>query len=463
MRITVCGAAGEVTGSGYLVETHSARVLVDFGLFQGHAASDAKNRDLGRVAARRLDAVVLTHAHLDHCGRLPLLGAGGFRKRIFCTAATADFAQLVLLDAAHLQEADAEHARRHHQGKGVSPEEPLYTRADVERLAGRFRPIAYDQAEEIAHGITVRLVDAGHLLGSASIEMHIVDEGATRTVVFSGDVGSKNTPYLRDPTPLEHADLVFLESTYGNRDHQPLEATLAELEGILKDAAGNRERVLIPAFAIGRTQQIVYYIAEFIRERGLPHLPIYIDSPMAIEATRIYARHRELFDEEADRLIHDNQLARDLGSLHFSETAMDSKKLNNLHDAAVIIAASGMCEGGRIVHHLKHNLGRPSVHIVFVGYQAEGTLGRRLVSGAKQVRVLGETVNVAAQIHTLGGFSGHAGQTELLEWLCRLAPARPLVLLTHGENEPRQALRDLVETRFGISAECPQRYDVITL
>ena len=465
MQITVCGAAGEVTGSGYLVETQRARVLVDFGMFQGRDASVAKNRDLAKVDPRRLDAIVLTHAHLDHCGRLPLLAAAGFRKPIYCTAATADFALLVLYDSAHIQESDAERDRRHFQPRhrGEHPPEPLYTREDVEHLSGRFRAVAYNELTEVADGISIRLVDAGHLLGSASVEMHIQEEGTTRIIVFSGDLGSANTPYLRDPTPFTSADLVFLESTYGNRNHRPLEATLTEFEQILKDAVRDGERVLIPAFAIGRTQHIVYYIAQFIRERGLAPIPIYLDSPMAIEATHLYARHRDLFDEEAGLLVKNDPLAEHPKTLQFSKTADESKQLNNLRNAAVIIAASGMCEGGRILHHLKHNLWRRSVHVVFVGYQAEGTLGSRLVGGAKQVRVLGEPVNVEAEIHTLGGFSGHAGQSELIDWLAHLAPVKPRVVLTHGETDARQALQHLVQGRFGIDAELPMRNDVISL
>jgi metallo-beta-lactamase family protein len=293
--------------------------------------------------------------------------------------------------------------------------------------------------------------------------MHIQDEGINRIVVFSGDLGSKNTPYLRDPTPLTNADLVFLESTYGNRNHKPIEATLDEFERILKEAVRDREKVLIPAFAIGRTQQIIYYIAQFIRERGLSPIPTYIDSPMAIEATHLYSRYRDLFDEEAGRLAKTDPLAAHSSSLHFSKTSDESKQLNNLRDAAVILAASGMCEGGRIVHHLRHNLWRRNVHVVFVGYQAEGTLGSRLVGGAKQVRILGEPVNVEAEIHTLGGFSGHAGQSELIDWLASLDPVKPRVVLTHGETEAREALQQLIQGRFGIEAELPMRNHVITL
>jgi metallo-beta-lactamase family protein len=464
MRITLCGAAGEVTGSGYLVETDRARVLVDFGMFQGAGASFEKNRRLGPVEPRRLDAIVLTHAHLDHCGRLPLLALrGGLKASIHATPATADFAELVLRDSAFLQQEDANRLSRRRQRQGKPPVEPLYTRDEVDNILGRFDTLPYEQPREIASGVTIRLVDAGHMLGSASVEMVLQDGGTTRTVVFSGDLGPRGAPLLRDPVPLPAADLMFLESTYGDRDHRGMAETLDEFREILKDAARGRERVLIPAFAIGRSQQILYHIAEFARSGSIPPMPVYLDSPMAIAATRLYATHQDLFDEEAGQLARGQQLSQGMAGLHFTESAEQSKRLNNLRDAAVIIAASGMCEGGRILHHLKHNLWRKYVHIVFVGYQAEGTLGSRLVHGARTVRVMGEEVVVEAEIHTLGGFSAHAGQTELIEWAGHAMGTRPRVVLTHGEDRQRGALAGKLRERFGIEAELPELGAVVEL
>ncbi len=464
MRIRVLGAAGEVTGSCTLLETDRARVLIDCGLFQGRDGTEAKNRDLTGVEPERLDAVILTHAHLDHCGRLPLLVTNGFRGRIFCTPATADLVRLILLDSAHIQESDTARENRRRERRGKPPLVPLYDRADVERVLGRIAHLPYDQRGEVAEGVDARLVDAGHMLGSASIELQVSDRSLKRRLVFSGDLGVRGTPILKDPVPLSDADFVVLESTYGDRDHRPLDQTLTELGEILRDAIKGRERVLIPAFAIGRSQQMLYHIAELVRSHAIAPIPVYLDSPMAIEATRIYAQHVELFDDEASALARSHLLEASRTQLTFTETAEESKRLNNLREAAVIIASSGMCEGGRILHHLKHNLWRKYVHVVFVGYQAQGTLGERIVSGAKVVRVLGEPVVVGAEIHTLGGFSGHAGQTELLDWMDPLfARNRPRVVLNHGEQRQRGVLRDALRQRFQAEAHCPERFETIEI
>lgn len=463
MRISLCGAAGEVTGSGYLVEMKSARVLVDFGMFQGRGASFEKNRDLGPVQPERLDAVVLTHAHLDHCGRLPLLAPRKNRFPIYATPATIDLAELILKDSAYLQEQDAARLTRRRQRQGKPAAEPLYTGEDVERVLPCFTPMDYGEVREVADGVSARFVDSGHILGSASVELTIQDDSRTRTVVFSGDIGPKGLPFLRDPQTLDHADLVFLESTYGDREHKPIEQTLDEFLNILKDAERAREKVLIPAFAIGRTQQILYYIAEFVRERKLPVFPVIVDSPMAIEAISVYRRHQDVFDEEATALAKDHRMSKDLPRLEMSQTAEDSKRLNNLRDASVIIAGAGMCDGGRIVHHLKHNLWRRNVHVVIVGYQAEGTLGAQLVHGAKMVRIHGEEVVVHADIHTLGGFSAHAGQSELMSWYGAMADSRPRVVLTHGEDKPRAVLAEALRSRFGARVETPGPGTVLTI
>ncbi len=458
MRITLCGAAGEVTGSGYLVETSRARVLVDFGMFQGRRATDGKNRDLGPVDPRELDAVVLTHAHLDHTGRLPLLVAKGLRGPVYATPATAEFAELILRDSAHIQEGDAERLTLEARRAGRRTVAPVYTRADVERVRPLLEPLAYEERREVAPGVSVRLFEAGHILGSASVEMRA--DG--RTVVFSGDLGPKGVPFVRDPVPPPPPDFLFLESTYGDRDHRSLDATVAELHGILVKALREKAIVLVPSFAIGRAQQVLYHLAELVRGGDLGDFPIFLDSPMAIDATRLYGKHRELFDAEARSLAKGGQLGRDLENLRFVATPDESRRLNGLDGPAVVLAGSGMCNGGRILHHLRHHLWREETVVLFVGYQAEGTLGHSLVAGARHVAIHGHRIRVAASVHTLGGFSAHAGRSELLAWA---APALPKasVALTHGEEGPRASLAAAIRERFGCEAQLPRRGDAIGL
>jgi metallo-beta-lactamase family protein len=457
MRITLCGAAGEVTGSGYLVETDRARVLVDFGMFQGRRATDGKNRDLGPVDPKALDAVVLTHAHLDHTGRLPLLVARGFRGPVFATPATVEFGGLILRDSAEIQEGDAKRLSIEARRAGRRPVEPLYTQADVERVRPLVKAIGYEERREVAKGVTVRLFEAGHILGSASIEMHA--DG--KTVVFSGDIGPKGAPFLRDPVPPPRADLLFLESTYGDRDHRTLDATVAELHEILERAVRERCVVLIPSFSIGRAQQVLFHIAELVRGGGLPDFPVYLDSPMAIDATKLYGKHQELFDAQARSLARRGQFKEDLKNVRFLSTADESRRLNDMDGPAVVIAGSGMCNGGRILHHLKHHLWREETVVVFVGYQGEGTLGHALVTGARNVAIYGHRVRVAARISTLGGFSAHAGRTELLGWAGAAIGAGTRVVLTHGEDKPRAALAEGIRERFRVEPMLPVRGDTV--
>jgi metallo-beta-lactamase family protein len=461
MRITFCGAAGEVTGSCYLIETRSARILVDCGLYQGRDATDGKNRNLAGLVPRNLDAVVLTHAHLDHCGRLPLLTNHGFRGKIHTTLATADFARLVLEDAAYLQAADVERQNRRRLRQGKPPIEPLYTAGDLAAVENRFRGLPYGEERLVAPGCRVRLSDAGHILGSASVRMTLEEAGRSRVLVFSGDLGPRGIPYLRDPVPPEtdgRPDVVVMESTYGDREHRRLEETLDEFLTILRAAIEAQQKVLIPAFAIGRTQQILYHIAGFVRSGRLPRFPIYLDSPMAIRATELYQTHHDLFDEEAAALHRGGRLDRDLSELRFTATAEESRSLNDLKGMALIIAGSGMCEGGRILHHLKHNLWRPDMHVVIVGYQASGSLGAQLVHGAGRVRIHGEPIVVKAKIHTLGGFSAHAGQGELADWAgtyLKTPGGRTRLVLTHGEEVARKALANLLRERYRVAALLP--------
>lgn len=464
MRLTVCGAAGgEVTGSGYLVQTARATVLVDFGMFQGAGVTEERNRSLGPVEPSRLDAVVLTHAHLDHSGRLPLLGKHGLKCPIYSTHASLDFAELILEDSARLQEADAERDNRYNARAGRPPVAPLYTTPDLDVLRPLARAVPYGEQKEIAPGIRIRFYDAGHILGSTSVEMVIEENATTRTVVFSGDVGRWDTPFLRDPQPPPAADLVVLESTYGDRDHRSNEATITEFHGVLHDAIWNKQKILIPAFAIGRTQLLLFHIAELVEKGRIPQFPVYVDSPMATKATELYVKHQQLFDEEMKSRSRDGRVFQSLKQLRFVQTAQESRSLNDLQDAAVIIAGSGMCDGGRITHHLKHSLWKRSTSLIVVGFMARGSLGRRLVDGASHVEIHGSTVAVRAKIHTINGFSAHAGQGELLRWFEPMSTHRPRVLLTHGEDKQRASLSEALRARFKVAPELPAIGDFVEL
>ncbi len=463
MRITPCGAVGEVTGSGYLLETASARILVDFGMFQGITATPERNADLGPVIPRKLDAVVLTHAHLDHCGRLPLLSKFGYRGRVFCTPATADLTHILLEDSARIQEGDARRSARVRRRGGHSVGEPLYDQDDVEKLIHQIRTLPFERPREIARGVVARFFEAGHVLGSASLELTITEGSRQRTVVFSGDIGPRGSAILRDPVLPSNADLVFLESTYGDKDHLPRPETVQKLFGILEDAARNARRVIIPAFAIGRTQMLIYYIAQAVREKRISNFPIYQDSPTGRRASEVYAYHENLYNEEAAALTKNDQMNHDLRNLHIVLTPYDSIQLNKSDEPCIIVSSSGMCEGGRILHHLKHNLWREDVVLVLVGYMAEGTLGRQFVDGAKEVQIHGDTVPVHARVHILNGFSAHAGQTELLQWLGAVASQQPRVVLTHGEDGPREALRAKIVERFQLEVSCPVPGDAIEM
>ncbi len=463
MRIRVLGAAGEVTGSCYLVETSKARVLVEFGLHQGGAHTEAKNRRMPPIRPRELDAVVLTHAHLDHSGRLPMLPTAGFDGRVHATPATIELCDILLRDAAYLQEMEARRASKRRLRRGRQPVRPLYTASDVERLMPMFRQAPYDESVEVAPGVRARWIEAGHILGSASVELTIEDKGARKTVVFSGDIGPKGAPLLRDPATFDRADVAFLESTYGDRDHRPIDASIDELATIINNARTPEGKVLIPSFAVGRTQQLIYFIAQLIREGKVEHPRVYVDSPMATSATELYKRHRDLFDDDCWAIISAGDGCLDFPGLGFTKGPQDSMALNPMGDGVVVISAAGMCTGGRILHHLKHGLWREQTHVVFVGYQADGTLGRRLVDGADSVRVMGEPIKVRAHVHTVNGFSAHAGQTELVEWLGAMRDSGPRVYLTHGEDPQREALAAKIDEQLMLKAKLPAWGEVIEL
>ncbi|MEZ4717573.1 MAG: MBL fold metallo-hydrolase [Caldilineaceae bacterium] len=463
MKITLLGAAGDVTGSAYLVTTDRARVLVDFGLFQGSADLDAMNVLPPQIDAYTLDAVLVTHGHLDHTGRLPLLAKAGYAGPIFATPATVEMTTLILNDAANIQVTDTERANRRRAEAGKEPLAPLYDQIDVDDILVLMQPLDYAAPNVVAPGITARIFDSGHMLGSVSMQLEVEDAGARKTVLFSGDIGPAGMPWLRDAETAPFADLIFLESTYGDRDHRSLSATLDEGEAIVREAAARRSKILVPAFTIGRSQQILYHMAGLFRQGLVDPFPVYLDSPMAIRATRIYAQHPELFDQEATALLRNGRLQQDLETVRVAKSVEQSKLINEADGPCMVVASSGMCTGGRILHHLRHNLDRPDTAVLIVGYQAAGTLGRQLVDGADHVRIHGHDIDVNATIHTLGGFSAHAGRRELLNWLEPLAATGPRVVLTHGEDRGRNALAREIRRRYGLSPTLPLLNDVVEL
>lgn len=463
MKIKILGAAGgQVTGSCYLVETKTARILVDCGLFQGHHLADSLNQP-PVASVQGLDAVVITHGHLDHTGRLPLLAKLGYTGPVYATPATIEMSALILRDSAHIQLADNERVNRKRERAGEPPVEPLYTAAEAEAIIQCFKEVPYQQPVTVAPGIQAVWAEAGHMLGSASIQLIIDDEGRQKRVVFSGDLGPKGAPILKDYEPFHRADMVFLESTYGDRDHQPFGETVAEFDRIVQDAVKARGKILVPTFAVGRAQLLMTLLSQMFRKKQLPPFPLFLDSPMAIKASEIYTHHHELFDDEMLKYMAEKPVRDDLKTLTLCATAEESKKINDQPGPFLVMAGAGMCNAGRILHHLKANLWKPETHVIIVGYQGDGSLGRQLVNGEKIVSIFGEKIAVKAQIHTLGGFSAHAGQTDLLAWFQVIAPSQPRVVLTHGENEPRQILGDLIQRRYKLKPLLPALNETVEL
>jgi metallo-beta-lactamase family protein len=404
---------------------------------------------------------VLTHAHLDHTGRLPLLTRFDYKGPIFATPVTVALSELILKDSAYLQGEDAKRQNRRRADAGRPPVEPLYTQKDVDRLNRLYRPLRYERPTEVAPGIVVRAVEAGHVLGSASLELTVDEGGARKVVVFSGDIGPRGAPLHRDPVPFKHADLVFLESTYGDKEHPSLAETAVLAREAIKSAVAQRGRVLVPTFAIGRCQLLLYLLSGAFKRGTLEPFPIFLDSPMAIRATEIYRSHSELFDEEALAMRDSGELSANLRSVRTCQKAKDSFALAEKPGPWMVLAGAGMCTGGRIINHLQNHLSDPTTLLLMVGFQSRGSLGRALADGAKEVRIAGRKIPVAAKTHVLGGLSGHASQSDLLNWFGTLAPSRPRVILTHGEDAPRHALRAAVQQRFGLAAEAPAYREVI--
>lgn len=463
-NLTFFGATGQVTGSCYLLENDNFRLLLDCGLFQGSKDTEAQNTAGFPFDPSSIDAVVLSHAHLDHCGRLPKLVKDGFKGKVFLTEASFSLLELMLRDAVHIQLRDTEWENKRRQRAGKKLLDPLYDLNDVEALLKLRHPIAYSKEQEILPGITLSFHEAGHILGSSIVRLLINDQDNIKTLVFSGDLGNPNSPLLRDPSILVEADVLLLESTYGDRDHKPLENTLDELRETLTEAAKSEGNVIIPAFAVGRTQDLIYWLGKIQRQGGLPQQAIYLDSPMAIRASDIYANNTALFnidDPEFTKIAPQGWHAW-LKGLIYSQTAEESMAVNRIAGGAIIIAGSGMCNGGRIRHHLKYNLWRRNAHIIIAGFQAEGTLGRLLIDGNKKyIKILGAEIHIAAKIHTLGALSAHADQSQLLEWAHHFRNPKPRLYLIHGEKTACLSLQTCFN-RTGWAATIPKVGDKIT-
>lgn len=465
IQLSFLGAAQSVTGSRHLLEANGVRLLVDCGLYQERELRE-RNWEPFSVSPDTIDAVLLTHAHLDHCGFLPKLVRDGFHGRVYCTSATSEIAQIILLDSAHLLEEDAEFKRKRHERegrKGPYPDIPLYTTDDAKASFPLFSPIRYEEPIRLGDGIEATFLDAGHVLGSSAIRVKVRQDGEERSVLFSGDVGRGSKPILRDPAPLGEADYVLVESTYGDKLHQDpqdVEDMLAEVINSTRKAGGN---IIIPSFALERAQEVLYHLNKLLIENRIPHLMVFVDSPMATSITEVFEHHPELLDDEMTELLRRRESPFSFPGLKMVRTVDESKAINHILGTVVIIAGSGMCTGGRIKHHLVNNIGRPECTILFVGYQAVGTLGRQIVDGAKQVRILGEMYPVRAKVVQIHGFSGHADRDELFQWLSGLPKPPQRLFVTHGEPDAARYFACFLRERTGWQLSVPAYLDKYVL
>jgi metallo-beta-lactamase family protein len=466
MKINFLGAAQGVTGSCYILETGGHRFAVDCGMHQGNAEIEKRNLNMDAYRPSNLEFILVTHAHIDHIGLLPRVVANGYKNPIYATPPTRDLMQILLLDSAHIQEMEAEQQNRRRQRHGNKKVEPLYTTADATATFPLIQAIEYNKPFEPVPGIRVTYHDAGHILGSAFIEVEYTEEGKHTKIIFSGDLGRPGQLILPDPTRGngDHTDYLFMESTYGDRDHKTVENSREELAAAIEYSYKNHEKVIIPAFAVERTQQILYTLFLLDQEGKLPKdMPIYLDSPLAIRATEIFRKNPQYFDDKTKALLSEGKDPLSLPNLRFSQTAEESRALNSMPGSAIIISASGMANAGRIRHHLRHNLWRKGASIVFCGYQGEGTPGRKIVDGAKQITIFGEEVAVAAKVFTIGGFSAHAGQAEILQWLKSFDGKDTKVILIHGEVKALNALSTIVHDQLGMEVHIPSYLEELTL
>lgn len=463
MRLEFIGAAHVVTGSCYLLHAGDRKYLVDCGMYQGTRRLREMNYEPFPFNPAEIEAVFLTHAHIDHCGRIPQLVREGFCGKIYATKATCELAHIMLPDSAHIQESDAEIMNRKNARRSEAPIMPLYTQADAFAALERFEPVLYGDALDIG-SLHIVYHDAGHILGSAILEMTVTENEQQTKIVFSGDLGQPHQPILRDPETIAGADFLLVESTYGDRVHRDYDKETALLE-VVRDTMDRGGNVIIPSFAVGRTQTLLYYFYQLWKEGRLDgDIPIIIDSPLAIQATRVFLNNYENFDEETIAFFGKNGTIPSFPQVRIAESAADSRALNSAEGSAIILSASGMADAGRILHHLKHNLWRPESTVLFVGYQAEGSLGRRLVDGIKRVRVLGEEIAVKAQIQVLDGFSAHADAAQIVDWMRSITAPRPAkVFLVHGEGQAQEALRQRINEELGLEVYAPFLGDAVTI
>ena len=450
MKITFMGAARTVTGSCYIIETENARFAVDCGLHQGNAEIEKRNRGISDYRVKDLDFILITHAHIDHTGLLPAAVRDGFNGPIYMTQPTRDLLDIMLLDSAHIQEMEAEWANRKRLRKGLAPISPIYEQKDAIATTPLMRTIQYGSSFEPAEGLIVNFKDAGHILGSAFIELWAKENGETTKVVFSGDLGHKDQLIVRNPSIVEKADYLLMESTYGDRNHKDSSNSLDELAEAIAWSYSNGEKVVIPAFAVERSQQLIYSLFLLYKAGKLPEdMPVYLDSPLAIKATEIFRNHPEYFDLDTKELLHNGENPLSLPNLKFTLDTESSQAINNTSGPAIVISASGMANAGRIKHHLRHNIWKKGASVVFAGYQGVGTPGRRIVNGAEDITIFGEKLKVEAKIFTINGFSGHAGQDEMIDWLKHFDKPSMKIILTHGEIKSQKVLSDRITKELG--------------
>lgn len=464
MKITFLGAARTVSGSCYILECGSTRFAIDCGMHQGNKEIEKRNWNLHGYDPKNLDFILITHAHIDHSGLLPAMVSKGFKNPIYCTAPTHDLLEIMLLDSAHIQEMEAEWTNRKRLRTGGQPVRALYSLVDADKTLPLLATVEYDKVFEPAPGIKVTYKNAGHILGSAFIEIEYEQDGKKTKAVFSGDLGRPEQLIVDDPDEVECADYLFIESTYGNRNHKDDQDSLEELAAAIEYSYSNKEKVVIPAFAVERSQQIIYSLFLLHKQGRLPaDMPVYLDSPLAIRATEIFRKHPEFYDDQTLEYVQNGEHPLDLPNLHFTESREQSQAINESKGPAVVISASGMANAGRIKHHLRHNLWRPGASVIFVGWQGVGTPGRKIVNGAKKIRIFGEEVAISAKVFTINGFSGHAGQDELMNWLSSMEGKPVKVMLVHGEAEVQKEFAELIADRFGFEVHIPEYMEELEL